>query len=143
MQSAPPALPQIACDTVNIIFSTQHRHAKNLSTRFAAPRGILRRCVVASATLRRLFEGFDKYSEFKRSLQDLNNLIFSEIILNKVRFIRHPRKKGRGAILLICSGYHMRYLLDCGSLICTFVLKSLYLINLILKYFHSRLNNKY
>jgi hypothetical protein len=31
MQSAPPALPQIACDTVNIIFSTQHRHAKNLS----------------------------------------------------------------------------------------------------------------
>jgi hypothetical protein len=53
MQSAPPALPQIACDTVNIIFSTQHQHAKNLSTRFAAPRGILRRDVVASATLRR------------------------------------------------------------------------------------------
>jgi hypothetical protein len=49
MQSAPPALPQIACDTVNIIFSTQHRHAKNLSTRFAASRGILRRDVVASA----------------------------------------------------------------------------------------------
>jgi hypothetical protein len=26
------ARPQIACDTVNIIFSTHHRHAKNLST---------------------------------------------------------------------------------------------------------------